>query len=206
MQRNANLLISHLRWALLALLALLLLVLAVPSAYGWDRDDRLAIMAADLLPAILGAQKNFTEFYFPAPLKEQGEVREIIVQVLYRKKRYLADRTVKRVNNLSLIKGVKLNAVAIRPDEISNLNDQNNPSRQLIFIIENMGEQLNTVQESAIKNNNITYSSNIKDVEKGIAVGLSVTERVLPVINESSLSKIQLQFSPLFMRIAKKVK
>jgi len=199
MQRNANLLISRIRWTLLALL------LVVPSAYGWDRDDRLAIMAADLLPAILGAQKNIHEFYFPSSLEEQSEVREIIVQVLYRKKRYLAERAVKRVNNLSPIKGIKLKAVAIGPDEVANLNDQANP-RQLIFIIENMGEQLNAVQELAFKNNNITYSSSIKDVEKGIAVGLSVTERVLPVINESSLSKIQLQFSPLFMRIAKKVK
>jgi hypothetical protein len=184
---------------------LLALLLVVPTAYGWDRDDRLAIMAADLLPAILGAQKNFIEFYFPSALDEQIKVREIMVQVLYRKKRYLAERTVKRVNNLSPIKGVKLKAVAIRPDEIANLNDKNNRSRQLIFIIENMGDQLKAVQESAIKNNDITYSSSIKDVEKGVAVGLSVTERVLPVINESSLSKIQLQFSPLFMRIAKKV-
>jgi hypothetical protein len=178
----------------------------VPTAYGWDRDDRLAIMAADLLPAILGAQKNFNEFYFPSPLEDKSEAREITVQVLYRKKRYLAERTVKRVNNLSPIKGVKLKAIAIQPHEIKNLKDQYKPSRKLIFIIENMGKQLNTIQELAIKNNDITYSSSIKDVEKGIAVGLSVTERVLPVINESSLSKIQLQFSPLFMRIAKKVK
>ena len=199
MQRNAYSLMSRLRYVLLALL------LVVPTAYGWDRDDRLAIMAADLLPAILGAQKNFIEFYFPSPLEEQVEAREIMVQVLYKKKRYLAERTVKRVNNLSPIKGIKLKAVAIRPHEIANLNDQNNRSRQLIFIIENMGDQLKAVQESAIKNNDITYSSSIKDVEKGVAVGLSVTERVLPVINESSLSKIQLQFSPLFMRIAKKV-
>jgi hypothetical protein len=200
MQRNAHSLISRIRWVLLALL------LVVPSAYGWNRDDRLAIMAADLLPAILGAQKNFIEFYFRSPQAEQGEIREVTVQVLYRKKSYLAERTVKRVNNLNPIKGVKLKAVAIRPDEIANLNHQNSRSRKIIFIIENMGEQLNTVQEMAIKNNNITYSSSIKDVEKGVAVGLSVTERVLPVINESSLSKIQLQFSPLFMRIAKKVK
>lgn len=200
MQRNAHSLISQLRFALLAL------VLLVPSAYAWDRDDRLAIMAADLLPAILGAQKNFNEFYFPSPLEDQSEVREIIVQVLYRKKRYLAERTVKRVNNLNPIKGVKLKAVAIQPDEIANINHQNPSSRKIIFIIENMGEQLNTVQETAIKHNDITYSSRIKDVEKGVAVGLSVTERVLPVINESSLSKIQLQFSSLFMRIAKKVR
>lgn len=199
MQRITYSLMSCLRSVLLALL------LVVPTAYGWDRDDRLAIMAADLLPAILGAQKNFIEFYFPSALDEEIKVREIMVQVLYKKKRYLAERTVKRVNNLSPIKGVKLKAVAIRPHEIANLNDKNNRSRQLIFIIENMGEQLKAVQESAIKNNDITYSSSIKDVEKGVAVGLSVTERVLPVINESSLSKIQLQFSPLFMRIAKKV-
>jgi hypothetical protein len=200
MQRNVYSLISRLRSVLLALL------LVVPTAYGWDRDDRLAIMAADLLPAILGAQKNFIEFYFPSSREKKVEVREIMVQVLYKKKRYLAERTVKRVNNLSPIKGIKLKAVAIRPHEIANLNVQKNHSRQLIFIIENMGEQLDTVQESAIKNNYITYSSSIEDVEKGVAVGLSVTERVLPVINESSLSKIQLQFSPLFMRIAKKVK
>jgi hypothetical protein len=200
MQRNANLLISRVRWALLTLLLIL------PTAHGWDRDDRLAIMAADLLPAILGAQKDFNEFYFPASLEEQSEVREIIVQVLYRKKRYLAERTVKRVNNLSPIKDIKLKAVAIHPDELVSLNDQDHHPRKVIFIIENMGKQLNAVQESAIKNNSITYSSSIKDVEKGIAVGLSVTERVLPVINESSLSKIQLHFSPLFMRIAKKVK
>ena len=199
MQRITYSLMSCLRSVLLALL------LVVPTAYGWDRDDRLAIMAADLLPAILGAQKNFIEFYFPSALDEEIKVREIMVQVLYKKKRYLAERTVKRVNNLSPIKGVKLKAVAIRPHEIANLNDKNNRSRQLIFIIENMGEQLKAVQESAIKNNDITYSSSIKDVERGVAVGLSVTERVLPVINESSLSKIQLQFSPLFMRIAKKV-
>lgn len=199
MQRIAYSLMCRLRSVLLALL------LVVPTAYSWDRDDRLAIMAADLLPAILGAQKNFIEFYFPSARDEKMKVREIMVQVLYRKKRYLAERTVKRVNNLSPIKGVKLKAVAIRPHEIANLNDKNNRSRQLIFIIENMGEQLKTVQESAIKNNDITYSSSIKDVERGVAVGLSVTERVLPVINESSLSKIQLQFSPLFMRIAKKV-
>jgi hypothetical protein len=200
MQRNVYSLISRLRSVLLALL------LVVPTAYGWDRDDRLAIMAADLLPAILGAQKNFIEFYFPSSREKKVEVREIMVQVLYKKKRYLAERTVKRVNNLSPIKGIKLKAVAIRPHEIANLNVQKNHSRQLIFIIENMGEQFDTVQESAIKNNYITYSSSIEDVEKGVAVGLSVTERVLPVINESSLSKIQLQFSPLFMRIAKKVK
>ncbi len=200
MPRNFHLLISLIRWVLLTLL------LVVPTAYGWDRDDRLAIMAADLLPAILGAQKNFNEFYFPSLLEDKSEAREITVQVLYRKKRYLAERTVKRVNNLSPIKGVKLKAIAIQPHEIKNLKDQYKASRKLIFIIENMGKQLNTIQELAIKNNDITYSSSIKDVEKGIAVGLSVTERVLPVINESSLSKIQLQFSPLFMRIAKKVK
>jgi hypothetical protein len=200
MQRNAHTLITRLRRVLLALL------LVVPTAYGWDRNDRLAIMAADLLPAILGAQKNFTEFYFPSPLEAQGEIREIIVKVLYRKKRYLAERTVKRVNNLSPIRGVKLKAVATHVHQIVNLKNKDNPTRQLIFIIENMGEQLKTVQESAVKHNNITYSSSIKDVEKGVAVGLSVTERVLPVINESSLSKIKLQFSPLFMRIAKKVK
>ncbi len=206
MQRIVHYLISLLRLVLLAL------VLLVPSAYAWEREDRLAIMAADLLPAILGAQQNFNEFYFPTYLEEKDEVREISdvreikVQVLFNKKRYLAERTVKRINNLGPIKGIKLRAVAVRPDDIVNEHNRNNRFRQLIFIIENMGKQLYTVNELATKNNDITYSSSIKDVEKGVAVGLTVTERVLPVINESSLSKIQLQFSPLFMRIAKKVK
>lgn len=200
MQRIVHSLISPL------CLVLLVLVLLVPSAYAWEREDRLAIMAADLLPAILGAQQNFNEFYFPKYFEEQAEVREIKVKVLFNKKRYLAERTVERINNLPLIKGIKLKAIATRPDDLVNENNRDNRFRQLIFIIENMGKQLYSVNELAINNNDITYSSSIKDVEKGVAVGLSVTERVLPIINESSLSKIQLQFSPLFMRIAKKVK
>ena len=109
------------------------------------------------------------------------------------------------MNNLNLIKGLKLSARAVRSHEIKN-NSMTPDSAKLFFIIENLGRQLNGVITRANKHQHLSYSSRIEDVEKGVAVGISVTERVLPLVNEKALAKIHLKFSPLFMRIAKKVK
>jgi len=159
-------------------------------------------MASDLLPVVLSAQDSFPGYYFPPSAEPVPVLR---VNVVYRKKRYLAERTVKRINGLKPVKGVQLQALAVSLNTFiaDRAEPKANGTPQITFIIEDMGKQLKRVL--AHTHQDLTYSSSIDDVEAGVAVGLSVTERVLPAVNTSVLLKMQIKFSSLFMRIAKRV-
>lgn len=196
MRRNVHPRLTHLRWALLALL------LAVSPAYCWERDDRLAIMASDLLPAILAAQDSFSAYYFPAAAKKATSPI-LSVNVVYRKKRYLAERAVKRINELKPVKGAQLQARVVSLNSFIAEREKASLAPQITFVIEGMGKQLSSLLSHAQQD--LTYSSSIKDVEAGVAVGISVTERVLPAVNIPVISTMKIKFSPLFMRIAKRV-
>ena len=204
---------GSIRWVLLAFL------LFVPPSYAWERDDRLAIMASDLLPAILAAQDSFHEFYFSS-LSDNSITPTLTINVIYRKKRYLAEQAVKRINSFKLVKGTQLKAQAVSLKAFMRTRkehgitskaegsgnqafNRNEDGAHITFIIEDLGKQLNSLLEYTHKD--LTYSSSTKDVKEGVAVGISVTEMVLPVVNLQALSKINIKFSSLFMRIVKRV-
>lgn len=170
-----------------------LLTFFVPVTYAWEREERLGVMAADILPAVLMAKRK--------PLKNESVITVIVV---FKKKSYLSKIIADRLNNLEVKNGRKFSSVSMRYDEWRK-SGKGKDENTIFFIIENLGGQLALLLDHANQHNILTYSSRVDDVENGVAAGISVTERVLPAVNKKTLNEINWQFNDLFMRVAKKV-
>ena len=176
--------------------------------HAWERDDRLVIMAADLLPAVVSAQIDAEDFYRVDGQQQMG--RTIPVCLLYNKKKYIAERVAKRLNKITPLPNHSflLHSASVRQflDNTGDTVCQKLSKRpRILFLVDDLKRLKREVIQTGLKHNALIYSYSFADVEDGATAGIRVTERVLPALNMTSLKKIGISFAPLFVRIAEKV-
>lgn len=177
-------------------LFVLLLVFATPpggsiSSASEGLSPRLQI-GASLLPAIIAANQS---------LAQRGSTVPLPLYLLYRDDRRTAEALVSSFSQLTVIRNHAIRIEVISLDEL--LAAEPSPM-STVFVAEPLGLRLDELTAFAESRRVLTFSPFKGDVERGIATGFRVTDKVLPQVNLGALKRSNIKLKAFFLRIAVK--
>ena len=173
---------------LILLLYLAGLFVAPPSAQE-TLPPRLQI-GINLLPAVVAANNSLSSI-------EQD--KKLPIYLVYRDNEHLAE--ILRVN-LGRIDRIRKRLIEIIPISLDDLLVLDPEPYSAIFISEQMDSRLPELIEFSHRQRALLFSPFKGDVERGVATGFRVTDKVLPMVNMESLKLSKIQLKAFFLRIA----
>ncbi len=177
------------RAACATLLCLLPLV-AAPSLAQETVSPRMQI-GIGLLPAVIAANQRIAS--------EPGSV--LPIYLVYRNDRRLAEQLRPGLEKVDRIQQRKLEIESIT---LSDLLASDPAPASAIFIAENLGDDLEPLLEFVERRKILLFSPFKGDVERGVAAGFRVTDKVLPMVNMTALKQSNIQLKAFFLRVAVK--
>jgi len=181
-----------LRWSLI------LLVAATSVVAGWvmadEADSRRVDISLSIFPRIVAVDNHFRD-------KLNAENKAYLLFVYDKNEKYaqqLADRMQEGNANIG---GMKIVAKGI--SVAADLEEDSPPTA--IFVVEKLNEaQLNKLIDYSNKASRLLFSPFLGDVERGVSVGISVTNRVKPYFNLFSLRESKVSINALLMKMSKR--
>jgi hypothetical protein len=173
----------------------LLLCLLVLTSTGLSAQESLEPrlqIGINLLPAVIAANK--------AIINSKPNT-ELPIYLVYDTNRYLAERLQQRLAKLGAIHKRQLVITSLPLDLLLEIEPQYPSS---IFIVEPVDNRLQGLIEYSRKHRALLFSPFQGDVERGANAGFQVTDKVLPMVNMSSLKQSKIQLKAFFLRIAVK--
>ncbi len=174
---------------------MMLLPMAGGSSLGLAQEalsPRLQI-GIGLLPAVIAANKD---------LGTQDSSRPLPIFVVYRDNPKIADQLrLTLEQNIGVIRGRDL---SVRSVSVDQLLDEKPTSLSSVFIAEPLDTRLGDVIQFAESRRLLLFSPFKGDVERGVAAGLKVTHKVLPMVNMKALGRAKIELKAFFLRIAVK--
>ncbi|MGB5329214.1 MAG: YfiR/HmsC family protein [Gammaproteobacteria bacterium] len=146
----------------------------------------------NLLPAIVAANQS---------LAATDNSRNLPIYLVYAEDRYQAEQIKPRINQVGKIRGRALEVRSISLDELLAAEP---PPLSVVFIAEPLDRQLPDLVRFAQQQRLLLFSPFAGDVERGVAAGFQVTDKVLPQVNMASLKQSKIQLKAFFLRIAVK--
>ena len=157
-----------------------------------DISPRLKI-GKSLLPAIIAANKDLVSFL--------DKDNSLTVYIVYQDNNILATAL---ENEFSRSTGIQKYSVKYK--SISHIELMQNPSVKAaaLFLVEPARENLKQIINLSFKTGTILFSPFKGDIERGVATGFQVTDKVLPMVNLTSLRRSRVNLKAFFLRIAVK--
>lgn len=179
-------------WRIGIVLAAMLLaaLVAAPAAAQDALSPRLQI-GIGILPAVIAANKQINS-ESPQPLK---------IYLVYKNNRHLAERLKPGLEKVDRIRQRKLEIESIT---LGDLVASEPAPASAIFIAESLGEDLEPLIEFVEQKKVLLFSPFKGDVERGVAAGFRVTDKVLPMVNMTALKQSNIQLKAFFLRVAVK--
>lgn len=181
---------------LYARIGLILLCSLVPilgsTSLAQDRLSPRLQIGINLLPAVVAANQS---------LAATDVNRSLPIYLVYREDRYQGEQLKQSINRVGKIRGRPLKAETISLDEL--LAAEPLPLG-VVFIAEPLDRQLPDLIRFAQQQRLLLFSPFAGDVERGVATGFQVTDKVLPQVNMASLKQSKIQLKAFFLRIAVK--
>ena len=175
------------RYALSLLLSLLML--ASPTGASQDLAPRLQI-GISLMPAVVAANKSL----------DIGDRNSVLpIYLLYLGNPVNAQRLVPRLAHLETIRDLPVETSTLSLDALLQSDP---PPLAVAFLTEPFGERLDEVIEFSRARRLLLFSPFKGDVERGVAAGFRVTDKVLPMVNKAYLEATRIQLKAFFLRIA----
>ena len=163
---------------------------AMPAAAQDVIPPRLQI-GIGLLPAVIAANKQISsESADPLP-----------VYLVYQNNRLLAERLKPGLEKVERIKQRKLEIKSISLDDLLASKPG---AAGAIFLAEELDGDLESLIEFVEKQKILLFSPFKGNVERGVAAGFRVTDKVLPMVNMNALKKSNIQLKAFFLRVAVK--
>lgn len=203
MTRKKSVLSSYAKQLLVnsnALIITLLLVaftaVSASSGFASEEEKRRVDISLSIFPRIVAVDNHFRD-----KLVSENKVQLIF---LYSKNevraRDLADRIKKDGKNIG---GMSVMASALSIGRVLEGQQEIRPTA--IFITERLNEdELNKVMAFAESENRLVFSPFSGDVERGATVGISVTNRVKPYFNLTTLKRSNIEINALLMKMSKR--
>ncbi len=175
----------------LVLTALLLAPVAPSSLTAQDALSPRLQIGIGMLPAVLAADKRIgAESSQPLP-----------VYLVYNNNRHLAERLRSGLEKVERVRERRLDVTSLALDDLL----AGNPAPAgAIFIAEELGKDLERLIEFAAQRKVLLFSPFKGDVERGVAAGFRVTDKVLPMVNMTALKQSNIQLKAFFLRVAVK--
>lgn len=175
---------------LLVTLALLLALVGLPSQAQEALSPRMQI-GISILPAIIAANKRLAS--------EDAQV--LSINLVYQNNQHLAEQL---RPGLEKIGKIRKHVVQVKTISLADLLASDPVSTSAIFIAEPITDDLDDLLGFVEQQKLLLFSPFEGDVERGVATGFQVTDKVLPVVNMTSLKQSNIQLKAFFLRIAVK--
>jgi hypothetical protein len=177
-------------------LVLLVALLASGLALADEKERRRVDISLSIFPRIVAVDNHFRD--------KLGEDEIVRLFFLYDKDRENAEDLAQRMNKGAQgIGGREVLAVAVSVDQAVLVDEDTLP--MAIFITEHLGDaRLLRVMLFAEKYNRLVFSPFSGDVERGVTVGISVTNRVKPYFNIHALQRSKIVINALLMKMSRR--
>jgi hypothetical protein len=182
-------------WWLLCLV-LLLTVFATSPIAADEKERRRVDISLSIFPRIVAVDNHFRE--------KLGEDKSVRLFFLYDKDRENAEDLAQRMNKSGQgIGGREVLAEAVSVDKAVLAAGDELP--MAIFVTEHLGDaRLLRAMLFAEKYNRLVFSPFTGDVERGVTVGISVTNRVKPYFNMHALQRSKIAINALLMKMSRR--
>ncbi len=145
-----------------------------------------------LLPAVLAADQTHAA---------GGSMAGVAVYLVYLNDRHVAEQLRAHLEHVEAIRQSPVVPVVISLDE---LLDDNPAPHSAVFIAEPLGARLDEAIEFTAGRRQLLFSPFKGDVERGVAAGFRVSDKILPHVNLAALKRSKIQLKAFFLRIAVK--
>jgi hypothetical protein len=181
-------------------IAILFVVMGVAAdnlGYADEEENRRVDISLSIFPRIVAVDNNFR-----SKLNAENKVKLVF---LYREDKdraqSLAELLISKNKNIGGM-GVTASTVGIQKF-LDNITPESKPTA--IFLSERLSDDdLKKVAAIAEKSSCIVFSPFTGDVERGVAVGISVTNRVKPYFNIQALKRSKIVINALLMKMSKR--
>ena len=177
-----------------------LILLGVMSCIvgGWavadETDNRRVDISLSIFPRIVAVDNQFRE-------KLNADKKAYLLFVYDRDEKYaeeLANRMQEKNANIGGM-DVVTNVISVTAEL-----DVNDPPTAVFLVEKLSSEQLTRVMDFSDKAHRLVFSPFLGDVERGVTVGISVTNRVKPYFNLSALRQSKVSINALLMKMSKR--
>jgi len=175
-------------------LVLLLLGSSWLGAMAADEADarRLAV-GINLFPAVLAADQDIAgKRHGDAPLR---------LLLVHRDEQTLVEELAAALRDKGAIRGIPLQVDIV---SIDGLADYPGASAAGVFVAQRFGDDIHSIVEFSRRHHLLSFSPFEGDVERGVAAGMVVSDRVLPYVNVAAVDASGLRIKPFFMKIAER--
>ena len=146
----------------------------------------------NLLPAVIAANNGLAKFAANDSLP---------IYFVYLENSHIAELLNRNIDRIGEIKQRRLDARAISLDE---LLARDIAPMSTIFVAEPLEDRLGDLIEYSKARRALLFSPFKGDVDRGVASGFHVTDRVRPLVNLETLKQSKIQLKAFFLRIAVK--
>lgn len=184
------------RYAAVLIIFIAMGVAADNADFADEEEKRRVDISLTIFPRIVAVDNNFR-----SKLNSERKVNLVFVYFGGKDRaRSLVESLERKNKNIG---GMGVVARAMSVNELLGENKKYDVTA--IFLSERLNEKLfKDVLEFAEKKNRIVFSPFTGDVERGATVGISVTNRVKPYFNLSTLKKSNIVINALLMKMSKR--
>ncbi len=173
----------------------LILLLYLGSLLGAAADAQEGLpprlqIGINLLPAVIAANNGL------ATLEAD---KKIPIYLVYRDDEHIADILEQNLGSIGVIRNRPIEVQPIQLDQLLALEPQRFSA---IFIGEQLDSRLPELIAFSHQWQALLFSPFKGDVQRGVAAGFRVTDKVLPLVNRESLKQSKIQLKAFFLRIA----
>lgn len=172
------------------LLALLLSIAGPLSQAQEALSPRLQI-GIGILPAIIAANQRLAN----------DDAQILSIYLVYLNNRHRAEQLRPALEKIGKIRKREL---VIESLSMTDLLAGNPAPTSAIFLVEPLGRELGDLLEFTERKRVLLFSPFEGDVERGVATGFRVTDKVLPMVNMTALKQSNIQLKAFFLRVAVK--
>ncbi|MCK0506628.1 YfiR/HmsC family protein [Aromatoleum anaerobium] len=158
-----------------------------------EQDARRIAVGLNVFPTFLAADQDIAA-------KRAGE-GPLLLLVVHRDEPGLAERSADGLRDKGTIRGIPLKVEAVALSRLAHYADADVAG---VFVVQRLGEDLPQLLAFGRRHKLLTFSPFEGDVEKGIAAGIVVGDRVLPYVNLAAAAAAGIRIKPFFLRIAER--
>jgi hypothetical protein len=181
-----------LSWCVMSMLVMLSTV--VDGALADENDSRRVDISLSIFPRIIAVDNHFRE-------KLNSDKEAYLLFVYDNNEEYARQLAARMKKGNTNIGGMRVVVEAM------SINEEFLPEDvpTALFVVERLTDaQLEKVMAFANETHRLVFSPYLGDVERGVTVGISVTNRVKPYFNLSSLRESKVSINALLMKMSKR--
>jgi hypothetical protein len=174
----------------LLLLAISLLCRQVAAAEMQEVRIRAGL---DLFTSLLAADMNLEE--------KKGSDGALLLMLVYTDNRDEAEKLASRIEKVGSIRGMPIRATILYVNSLGRFFKQKPAG---IFLTQPISDSLDDILAYGRENHIVVFSPFEGDVERGVAGGIYISDRLLPYLNIAALKSSDLHIKSFFLRVSKR--